>query len=69
MTFARLVWVVMMKDLRAEFRTKEAVNASLSFALVVMLLFSFAFDPDEESMRIMLGGLLWIVFAFAARCC
>ena len=65
MGFARLVAVVMLKDLRAELRTKEAVNASLSFALVVLLLFSFAFDPDEEAMRTMSGGLLWIVFAFA----
>ena len=65
MTFVRLVAVVMFKDLRAELRTKEAVNASLSFALVILLLFSFAFDPDEETTRAISGGLLWIVFAFA----
>jgi heme exporter protein B len=65
MAFLRLVGVIMLKDLRAELRTKEAVNASLSFALVVLVLFSFAFDPDEETMRAMSGGLLWIVFAFA----
>jgi heme exporter protein B len=65
MTFLRLVMVVMFKDLRAELRTKEAINASLSFALVVLLLFSFAFDPDEETVRTISGGLLWIVFAFA----
>jgi heme exporter protein B len=65
MTFVRLVGVVMLKDLRAELRTKEAINASLSFALVVLLLFSFAFDPDEETTRAISGGLLWIVFAFA----
>jgi heme exporter protein B len=35
------------KDLRAELRTKEAINASLAFALVILLLFSFAFDPLE----------------------
>jgi heme exporter protein B len=57
--------VIMAKDLRAELRTKEAVNASLSFALVVLLLFSFAFDPSEETTREISGGLLWIVFAFA----
>ena len=61
MTFVRQVLVIMAKDLRAELRTKEAINASLSFALVVLLLFSFAFDPSEETT----GGLLWIVFAFA----
>ena len=65
MAFARLVFVIMAKDLRAELRTKEAINASLSFALVVLLLFSFAFDPDEETIRAISGGLLWIVFACA----
>ena len=64
-TFVRQVLVIMAKDLRAELRTKEAVNASLSFALVVLLLFSFAFDPSEETTREISGGLLWIVFAFA----
>src|SRR5215472_19096173 len=66
MTFVRQVFVIMAKDLRAELRTKEAINASLSFALVVLLLFSFAFDPEEETTRAISGGLLWIVFAFAA---
>ena len=63
--FHRQVWVVTVKDLRAEMRTKEAVNASLAFALVILLLFSFAFDPMEETTREIAGGLLWIVFAFA----
>jgi heme exporter protein B len=53
------------KDLRAELRTKEAINASLAFALVILVLFSFAFDPLEDQTRALSGGLLWIVFAFA----
>jgi heme exporter protein B len=65
MTFVRQVFVIMAKDLRAELRTKEAINASLSFGVVVLLLFSFAFDPDEETVKAISGGLLWIVFAFA----
>ena len=63
--FFRQVLVVTVKDLRAEIRTKEAVNASLAFALVILLMFSFAFDPLEETTREISGGLLWIVFAFA----
>jgi heme exporter protein B len=55
----------MGKDLRSELRSKEAVNASLAFALVILLLFSFAFDPTAEQTRAISGGLLWIVFAFA----
>jgi len=65
MQFAKLVFVVMAKDLRAELRTKEAVNASLAFALVILIMFSFAFDPQEETTREISGGLIWIVFAFA----
>jgi heme exporter protein B len=57
--------VIMLKDLRAEIRTKEAINASLAFALVILVLFSFAFDPDLETTKALSGGLLWIVFAFA----
>jgi heme exporter protein B len=56
---------VAAKDLRSEIRTKEAVNASLAFALVILLLFSFAFDPTSDQTREMSGGLLWLVFAFA----
>ncbi len=56
---------VAAKDLRAEIRTKEAINASLAFAVVILLLFSFAFDPSEDQLRVLSGGLLWIVFAFA----
>ncbi len=57
--------VIAHKDLRAELRTKEAINASFSFALVILLLFSFAFEPTSEETREISGGLLWIVFAFA----
>jgi heme exporter protein B len=66
MEFLRQVLVIAHKDVRAELRTKEAVNASFAFALVVLLLFSFAFDPESETMREIAGGLLWIVYAFAA---
>jgi heme exporter protein B len=65
MRFARQVGVIFAKDLRAELRSKEAVNASLSFSIVILLLFSFAFDPTDEQTRHISGGLLWIVFAFA----
>ena len=65
MAFARLVFVIMAKDLRAELRTKEAVNASLAFAVVILILFNFAFDFDDPAAREIVGGLLWLVFAFA----
>jgi heme exporter protein B len=65
MGLARQVFIITAKDLRAELRTKEAVNAALAFAVMILVLFSFAFDPEESTTRMISGGLLWIVFAFA----
>src|SRR5579863_2047600 len=65
MDLLRQIWVVTVKDLRAELRTKEAINASFAFAMVILLMFSFAFDPSDDTTREISGGLLWIVFAFA----
>jgi len=65
MKTVRQIATVAFKDLRAELRTKEAINASFAFALVILLMFSFAFDPEADTTREISGGLLWIVFAFA----
>jgi heme exporter protein B len=53
------------KDLRTELRTKESLNASASFALVILVLFSFAFDLSREELYAISGGLLWLVYSFA----
>jgi heme exporter protein B len=63
-TFSQVL-VVIAKDLRAELRTKEAVNAALAFAIMILVLFSFVFDPSADETKMFAGGLLWIVFAFA----
>lgn len=54
-----------MKDLRLEFRTKEGLNAAGAFALMILVLFSFAFDPTADETRAISGGLLWLVFSFS----
>lgn len=56
---------IIRKDLRSELRGKEGINASVSFSLVILLIFSFAFEPTSEEIRKLSGGLLWIAFAFA----
>jgi heme exporter protein B len=38
----------------------------LSFSIIILLLFSFAFDPTSEQIVELSGGLLWLVFAFAS---
>jgi len=54
------------KDLRLEWRSKDAINAMLFFALLVVVIFSFAFDPTAEESRNIAGGLIWVAFLFAA---
>ncbi len=65
MDVLRGTFIIAFKDLRVELRSKEVINAALSFALVILLLFSFAFDPSAEETREISGGLLWLVFIFA----
>ena len=59
------MWTIAAKDLHSELRTKEAWNASIAFSVVILLLFSFAFDPSSEQIREFSGGLLWMTYAFA----
>ena len=65
MKFFRQSFTIASKDLKSEVRSKETINASLSFAVVILMLFSFAFEPTAEQTREIAGGLLWLVFAFA----
>jgi heme exporter protein B len=39
----------------------------LVFALIVVVIFNFMFDPGSENIRIILPGLLWIVIIFAGN--
>ncbi|MDA1313797.1 MAG: heme exporter protein CcmB [Acidobacteria bacterium] len=62
----RQAWTIAAKDLRTELRNKESISAALSFTLVVILLFSFAFDPvGNPDVREQAGGLLWIIYLFS----
>jgi heme exporter protein B len=53
------------KDFMTELRTKESINAAASFSLVILVLFSFAFDLDRETWRSISGGLLWLLYSFS----
>jgi heme exporter protein B len=54
------------KDIRLEWRSKDAINSMLFFALLVVVVFSFSFDPLAEESRQIAGGLVWVAFLFAA---
>jgi heme exporter protein B len=60
------LWTHLLKDLRIEWRSKEAINSMLFFALLVVVLFSLAFDPRGSFSRSIAGGVLTVALLFAS---
>ena len=54
------------KELRTEFRSRELLTTTIVFILIVMVLFSFTFDPTAGESRRFGPGLLWLAFLFAS---
>src|SRR5271170_6066507 len=65
LTTARAAAIILAKELRLEFRTRELLTTTIIFALVVVMMFSFAFEPTAAESRRYGPGLLWIAFLFA----
>src|SRR6267143_4591739 len=58
--------VLVGKELRTEFRSRELLTTTAVFVLIVLVLFSFSFRPTSEEARRFGAGLLWLAFLFAA---
>ena len=58
--------VLLGKELRTEFRSRELLTTTIVFILIVIVLFSFTFDPTSDESRRFGSGLLWLAFLFAA---
>ena len=56
------------KDLRLEWRGRDAINAMLFFSLLVVAIFSLAFDPTgyPSTTRQIAGGVLWVAILFSS---
>src|SRR6202140_2966020 len=58
--------VLLSKELRTEFPSRELLTTTVVFILVVLILFSFAISPTTEESREFGPGLLWLAILFAA---
>ena len=67
MSYLRKVFAIVWKDIVAELRTKEMFSAMFVFAVLVIVVFNFAFDlrVSGERVRQVAPGALWVAFAFA----
>ncbi len=66
MSTGRAAIAILKKELRAEFRTFELLISTIVFVLIVLVVFSFAFDPTTAEARRFGPGLLWIALLFSA---
>ncbi|MDR3745546.1 MAG: heme exporter protein CcmB [Acidobacteriaceae bacterium] len=60
------VFLHLQKDLRLEWRSRDSVVGMLFFALLVVIIFSLAFDPTAAISRQIAGGILWVALLFAS---
>src|SRR5258708_2940405 len=58
--------ILLGKELRTEFRSRELLATTAVFVLIVLVLFSFSFRPTSEEARRFGAGLLWLAFLFAS---
>jgi heme exporter protein B len=59
-----LIWILALKDLRIEYRSRQAFLTTLFFALLILIVFNFAFDPGSPATREAAPGILWVALLF-----
>jgi len=59
------VIAIVSKDLTAELRTKENLSAMIVFALIVLVIFNFAFELQDVDLTVVGAGVLWVAFTFS----
>lgn len=64
--FLRAVLAVIRKDLQAELRSRELVSSMGLFALLSILIFSFALELDRVARIEAVSGVLWVTIVFAS---
>lgn len=65
MGFWKAVFAIAKKDILSELRSKEIISSVLLFAVLVLIIFNFAFNTDQKTMTTIAPGMLWIAFSFA----
>src|SRR5438445_9440237 len=58
--------VLLGKELRTEFRSRELLTTTVVFVLLIFMLFSITFHPTTSESQQFGPGLLWVAFLFAA---
>ncbi len=60
----RIILLLIVKDLKLEFRSPRAFLTTGFFAVTTLLMFSFAFDPGDPGIKGAMPGILWVALLF-----
>lgn len=60
----RGIMAIIRKDLLTELRTKETLSTSVVFALLIVVIFNFAFELRVDNVTQLAPGVLWVAFTF-----
>ena len=63
--FLKPILVLAWKDVLLEVRTKDVITSVVVFALLVGVIFNFAFDPTPDVIALVVPGILWVAITFA----
>ena len=59
-----LTCILAGKDLKVEYRSPQAFLTTILFALLILVIFNFAFDPGSQATREATPGILWVALLF-----
>jgi heme exporter protein B len=65
-TFFEQTLAILWKDIRCELRSKQTWMSMGLFALLVLVIFNFAFDLRADNKAAIAPGALWVAFVFAS---
>ena len=63
--YLAVIWAIARKDLLLETRNKDVIVAVSVFALLVLMIFTFAIDINQVNAKLTGPGILWASIAFA----
>jgi heme exporter protein B len=63
--YFKTIYHIIEKDVIMEIKSKEVVSSMLIFSLLVVIVFSFIFEPGAEYKIDIVAGILWMAITFS----
>lgn len=57
--------IIARKDIYNELKSKQTLGMMIIFSSLVILIFSFAFDPTNNMVKVVIPGLIWVITVFS----